>query len=132
MGVSFVAGAASGGVAGSPIGWLGQVALNALISGAESASQDKVYGQNINWNKVGVNAGIGGLAGLVGGPGATAPKKVVYGRLVSNGRTFSVVFLTYKNRVTAEAAAKALAKGLTKSSATQILVTENVVKFIYQ
>ena len=132
IGVSFAAGAISGGIAGSPIGLLGQVGFNAFISGAESALQDKVYGRDINWNQVGRSAGIGGFAGFFGGSGAQAPKKVVYGKLVSNGsEKFSAVYLTYSNRVTAEAAAKALVKGLTKSSTT-VIVTNNVVKVLFE
>ena len=48
------------------------------------------------------------------------------------GRNLSVVFLTYSSKATAEAAAKALAKSLAKGYATQILVTDNVVKIIYE
>ena len=133
VGVSFVAGALSGGIAGSPIGLLGQVAFNAIISGAESALQDKVYGRDIDWGKVAVDAGIGALVGLAGGKGATVPVKKVYGKMVGvAGRNLSVVFLTYSSKATAEAAAKALAKSLAKGYATQILVTDNVVKIIYE
>lgn len=132
VGVSFSAGAVSGGIAGSPIGLLGQVGFNAVISGVESALQDKLYGRDINWKQVGISAGIGGLAGFVGGEGASAPVKTVYGKIVgAGGVNTSVVYLTYSSRATAEAAAKSLSKGMTKGSLTQIIVTDNVVKFIY-
>ena len=132
IGISFTAGAISGGIAGSPIGLLGLVGFNALISGAESALQDKVYGRNIDWKQAAIKTGVGALAGFAGGSGAQAPQKTVYGKLVSNGSELSVVNLTYSNRVTAKSAAKALAKGLTYSTTTQIIVTDNVVKVIYE
>ena len=97
-----------------------------MISGVESALQDKLYGRDINWKQVGISAGIGGLAG------ASAPVKTVYGKIVgAGGVNTSVVYLTYSSRATAEAAAKSLSKGMTKGSLTQIIVTDNVVKFIY-
>ncbi len=133
VGVSFVAGALSGGIAGSPIGLLGQVAFNAIISGAESALQDKVYGRDIDWGKVAVNAGIGALVGLAGGKGATAPVQTTYGKIVgAGGVKVSVVYITYESKATAEAAAKALIKSLAKGYATQIFVTDNVVKIVYE
>ena len=98
----------------------------------ESALQDKLYGRDINWKQVGISAGIGGLAGFVGGEGASAPVKTVYGKIVgAGGVNTSVVYLIYSSRATAEAAAKSLSKGMTKGSLTQIIVTDNVVKFIY-
>jgi hypothetical protein len=108
------------------------VGFNAVISGVESALQDKLYGRDINWKQVGISAGIGGLAGFVGGEGASAPVKTVYGKIVgAGGVNTSVVYLIYSSRATAEAAAKSLSKGMTKGSLTQIIVTDNVVKFIY-
>lgn len=95
-------------------------------------SRGTVYGRDIDWKRVGVSAGIGGLAGFVGGRGATAPTRTVYGRFVSNGNTLSTVLLTYTSRTEAEAAAKALTKGMIASYGTQIIVTDNVLKIIYK
>lgn len=112
---------------------LGQVGFNAVIGGAESALQDKVYGRNIDWKQVGISAGIGALAGRLGGRGATAPIRTVYGKIVgAGGVNTSVVYVTYASRKTAEAAAKSLARGLAKGSLTQIIVTNKVVKIIYK
>ncbi len=104
-----------------------------MIGGAESALQDKVYGRNIDWKQVGISAGIGALAGRLGGRGATAPIRTVYGKIVgAGGVNTSVVYVTYASRKTAEAAAKSLARGLAKGSLTQIIVTNKVVKIIYK
>jgi RHS repeat-associated protein len=133
VGVSMMFGAVSGAVAGTPIGLLGQAGINAFLGGVESALQDIVYDRNIDWAKVGVDAGIGGLSGLLGGKGATAPTKTTFGRIVGAGSKdmFSVVYITYSSRVTAEAAVKSLIKGGVYGTATQIFVVDNVVKIIY-
>ncbi|MDR1157782.1 MAG: hypothetical protein LBK75_05665, partial [Oscillospiraceae bacterium] len=132
VGVSALFGAVSGAVTGTPLGLLGQAGINAFLGGAESTLQDVVYGRNVDWEKVGVNAGIDGLAGFIGGKSAAAPTKTVYGKIVGASKEmFSIVYITYSSRVTAEAAAKLLIKGGIYGAATQIFVVDNVIKMIY-
>ena len=70
VGVSAASGAASGFVASTGVGLIGQVGLNAGISAATYAADAKLNGEEITMKGLIDNAVAGGISGLIGGRGA--------------------------------------------------------------
>ena len=110
-------GAVSGLVAGSAIHVGGQIAINALLSGAESLIQDTITGQDLNIQAALGKAILGGIAGAVGGHGAQYSKAINYEKIAAGG---TIAKLKYVKPVYLDAAIKALVKGLAKSGFAQL------------
>ena len=72
VGVSAASGAASGFIASTGVGLIGQVGLNAGISVAAYAADAKLNGEEITTKGLIDNAIAGGISGLIGGKGAQA------------------------------------------------------------
>lgn len=72
--VSGVAGAITGGLAATGLGWVGQTIANGVVSGAETLVNQLIDGQGIDLLEIGISVGAGCISGLIGGKGFKADK----------------------------------------------------------
>ena len=92
-GLSVLEGAASGLLAASPIGLVGQIIGNAVISGSSSMIRQYSESGRINAIETGVDAGIGALSGFIGGEGARYGKKTA--SMIVNVTTKTAADISY-------------------------------------
>ena len=125
VGISAGFGLLSGAFGASPIGWLGQIGINALISGAESVVRDLAYGNEINWGAFRDRVGIGAVAGVFGGPGLQNASRVNYYKLISAGGGFGLEKRSFTSTRIAETFWKEFRKGIVNS-----IEFEAIIEFI--
>ena len=124
MGISAGSGAISGALAGSGIGLGTAIVANAALSGTTTIVRQTMYGEKIDWARVGIDTGIGALAGWFGGAGAQHGVNRAFYEVKNVGTAFqSVVKVTYKNPTAALAVKNELTKALVKLGLTNITIT---------
>ncbi len=122
--ISAGSGAISGGLAGSGIGLGYSVAANSVLSGATTVVRQTMYGENIDWNRVAIDTGIGAIAGRIGGFGAQYDVNKAYYQIQNFGTSFqSVLKVTYKSPIAALTVKKELAKSTGKMTATGLVIS---------
>ena len=123
IGISAGSGAVSGALAGTGIGLVGQVALNAGISATASIVRQKTYGSDVSVEKVLFDAGIGALAGLFGGEGAQHGVKQSYYMVENIGTAFArTAKFTYINPTVARTVGINLRQSLVKAGISNIVI----------
>jgi len=124
IGISAGSGAISGALAGSGIGLGTAIVANAALSGTTTIVRQTMYGEKIDWARVGIDTGIGALAGWFGGAGAQHGVNRAFYEVKNVGTAFqSVVKVTYKNPTAALAVKNELTKALVKLGLTNITIT---------
>ncbi|MNO62610.1 tRNA(Glu)-specific nuclease WapA precursor [compost metagenome] len=71
--INAASGSISGAIAATGIGLIGQMAINAGISGVNSATVS-MRANNFDWGSLAVNIGLGGISGAIGGSGVFSNK----------------------------------------------------------
>jgi RHS repeat-associated protein len=122
--VSAGTGAVSGALAGSGVGLAGAITANAFLSGTASMVRQTMYGGKIDWVKLGIDTGIGALAGWFGGQGAQHGVNRVYYEVNNIGTSFqSTVKVTFQNSTAALTVKKELTKALVRTGVTDVIIS---------
>ena len=116
VGESFITGAISGGIAGSPIGLGGQIVANMALGCIDTIIQANINGEEATFTDVLVGTTIGGIAGLAGGAGATSLSSV---SSIGIGASKTVV-VRYSGSVSIKAATSGVVSGIAKSTAASL------------
>ena len=70
VGVNFLSGAISGGVAMTGIGLAGSIAVNAALGGVNYIAEQVIKGEKIDIGDAAISTVVGGISGAIGGKGA--------------------------------------------------------------
>ena len=70
VGVNFLSGAISGGVAMTGIGLAGSIAVNAALGGGNYIAEQVIKGEKIDIGDAAISTVVGGISGAIGGKGA--------------------------------------------------------------